>query len=89
MFALEKTSEEFHLDFLCETIGCDAVVASLLSLTLAHALGGALVLADRACVCLIAKHIFLWCTGVTGTWRDEEWLCLWCRGEENELLCCL
>ena len=87
VFPLEKPSEKLHLQPLRETIGRDAFVTGLFPLSLAHALRGALVLADEACVGLVAENIFLWCAGVADTRRDEKRLCLWCRREEDELLC--
>ena len=86
VLSLEKTSEKLHLHFLCEAISSDAAVASLFSLALAHTLGGALVLADKTTIGLVAKDIFLGCAGVASTGGYEERLCLRCGGEEDELL---
>lgn len=89
VFPLQKTSEQLHLHSLCKAVSCDAIVTGFLSLTLAHALGGALVLADGARICLVAKDIFLGCIWVSVTRRDKQWLCLGCGRKENKLLCCL
>jgi hypothetical protein len=86
VFTLEKSSEKLHLRSLCHTVRCYAVVTSLFSLSLAHALSGTLVLAYEACVGLVAKDILFWGAGVTDTRRDKERSCLWCRGEEDQLL---